>query len=103
MKPVTGWEFGKEEQLQAGLRIFNMRHAFNLREGLKPSDAVLPKRCVGEPALEDGPLKGVTIDHKALADNFCEAMGWDKDTWKPSRSSLQKLGGLDDVIKDLNL
>jgi aldehyde:ferredoxin oxidoreductase len=103
MRPVTGWEFSKEEQTRTGLRIFNMRHAFNLREGLKPSDAVLPKRCVGEPALEDGPLKGVTIDHKALAHNFLEAIGWDENTWKPSRSSLEELGGMDDVIKDLNL
>ena len=103
IRSVTGWELEKDELEQTGLRIFNMRHAFNLREGLRPSDAVLPKRCVGEPALEDGPLKGITIDHEALNRNFFEAVDWDEATWRPSRNSLEKLGGLDDVVRDLNL
>jgi aldehyde:ferredoxin oxidoreductase len=101
--PVTGWDFGAEEEKQTGLRIFNMRHAFNVREGFKPSDYQLPKRSVGEPPIEAGPLEGITIDYKALIDNFFEAIEWDKTTGKPSRSSLEKLGGMDDVIEAINL
>ncbi len=103
IRAVTGWNVSKTELEQTGLRIYNMRHAFNLREGLCPDDAVLPKRSVGEPAMVDGPLKGITIDHEALNHNFFEAVEWDKETWKPTRSSLEKLGGLDDVIIDLDL
>ncbi|MCJ7833679.1 MAG: aldehyde ferredoxin oxidoreductase, partial [Deltaproteobacteria bacterium] len=69
LEAVTGWEFDEAFQKETAIRVFNMRHAFNLREGIKPSDVVLPKRSVGEPAQKEGPLAGVTIDHKALARN----------------------------------
>jgi len=103
LPPVTGWDFGEEEEMSAGLRIYTMRHAFNLREGMKPSDFQLPKRSVGEPPQTEGPLKGITVDYKGLIGNFFKAMEWDEVTGKPSRSSLEKLGGLEDVIKALKL
>jgi aldehyde:ferredoxin oxidoreductase len=99
---VTGWEVNDVFLKEAGLRIFNMRHVFNLREGQKPSDVELPKRLVGEPAQKEGPVAGVTIDHQALAKNFFAAIDWDSKTGKPSRESLEALGGMDDVIKDLH-
>jgi aldehyde:ferredoxin oxidoreductase len=100
---VTGWDYSQDELNRAGLRIFNMRHAFNLREGLRPSDFKLPKRCIGEPPQEKGPLSGVTIDYKTLIRNFFHAIEWDEATGRPSRSALEKLGGLDEVIRALNL
>jgi aldehyde:ferredoxin oxidoreductase len=100
---VTGWDYDQEELNRAGLRIFTMRHAFNFREGLRPSDFKLPKRCIGEPPQDKGPLSGVTIDHKTLIGNFFQAMEWDGGTGKPSRSALEKLGGLEEVIRTLNL
>jgi aldehyde:ferredoxin oxidoreductase len=101
--PVTGWIFGEEEEMNAGLRIYNMRHAFNLREGMKPTDFQLPKRSVGEPPQTEGPLEGITVDHKGFIRNFFKAIEWDETTGKPSRSSLEKLGGMEDVIKSLGL
>ena len=101
--PVTGWNFGEEEEMNAALRIYNMRHAFNLREGMKPADFQLPKRSVGEPPQTEGPLEGVTVDHKGYIRNFFKAIEWDETTGKPSRSSLEKLGGMEDVIKSLGL
>jgi len=101
LEAVTGWSFGPQEENAAGLRILNMRHAFNLREGQKPADSVSPPRSVGEPAQKAGPLAGVTIDHKALGRNFFVAMEWDEATGKPSRQSLEALGGMEDVIRDL--
>jgi aldehyde:ferredoxin oxidoreductase len=103
LPPVTGWDFGEEEEMNAGLRIYNMRHAFNLREGMKPSDFQLPKRSVGEPPQTEGPLKGITVDYQGFIRNFFKAMEWDEATGKPSRSSLEKLGGMEDVIKSLGL
>ena len=79
----------------------NMRLAFNLREGQKPSDFVLPPRSVGEPPQKEGPLAGITIDYKTLKRNFFVPMEWDEQTGNPSRKSLEALGGMDDVIKDL--
>lgn len=100
---VTGRDFGPEERMRVGLRILNMRHAFNLREGEKPADLELPGRCVGEPPLEKGPIKGVTIDNKRLISNFFKAIDWDEVTGRPSRASLEKIGGMEDVISSLHL
>jgi aldehyde:ferredoxin oxidoreductase len=101
LEAVTGWSFDKAFQKDTMMRVMNMKHAFNLREGQKPSDFVLPPRSVGEPPPKEGPVAGITIDHKALARNFFTAMEWDEDTGKPSRQSLAALGGMDDVIQDL--
>ena len=61
----------------------------------------MPKRAIGDPPLTEGPLKGVTVDLKTLRDQFCEAIGWDKNSLRPTKESLEKLGGLEDVINDL--
>jgi aldehyde:ferredoxin oxidoreductase len=81
----------------------NMRYAFNLREGQKPNDDdnQLPKRSVGEPPQKEGPLKGVTLDLNKMACAFFESMGWDEETAIPTRESLEKLGGMEDVIRNL--
>jgi aldehyde:ferredoxin oxidoreductase len=100
---VTGWAYSQEELNRAGLRIFNMRHAFNLREGLRPSDFKLPRRCIGQPPQDKGPLSGRTIDYKTLISNFFQAIEWDDATGKPRRSALERLGGLEDVVRTLNL
>ncbi len=101
MEAVTGWSFKSQDQMQAAMRVMNMKHAFNLREGLTPADFTVPARIVGKPAQEAGPLAGVTIDNDRLADNFFAAMGWDRETGKPSRRMLELMGGMDDVIEDL--
>jgi aldehyde:ferredoxin oxidoreductase len=101
MEAATGWTFGKEERLAAVMRALHMRQAFSLREGLSLKDAVLPNRATGRPPLAAGPTAGVTVESQALADNFCEAVGWDKITGQPRRESLERLGGMDDVIRNL--
>ncbi len=84
------------------MRVMNMKHVFNLREGLTPVDFKLPTRLVGKPAQEAGPLAGVTIDEDRLADNFFAAMGWDRESGKPSKRMLELMGGMDDVAQDLH-
>jgi len=101
MEAVTGWSFKSQDQMQAAMRVMNMKQAFNLREGLTPADFTVPARIVGKPAQEAGPLAGVTVDNDRLADNFFAAMGWDRETGKPSRRMLELMGGMDDVVEDL--
>lgn len=98
LEAVTG---RKIDTLRTGKRIMNIRHAFNLREGKKKSDNKLPERAAGLPPLQEGPLKDATVNIEKLADNFFEAMEWDNATLLPSIESLQGLGGLDDVIKEI--
>ncbi len=98
---ATGWDFTEEDVLQTGKRIMNMRYAFNLREGQRPDEEVMPNRAYGDPPLNEGPLKGVTIDRKKIAEQFFESIDWDKESMLPTRESLEELGGLEDVIRDL--
>jgi len=100
IEATTGWTFDEKEQLEVGTRSIMMRQAFNVREGLKPADFVLPPRLVGEPPQNEGPLKGVQVDHKLLKRNFFKAIDWDLETGKPSLKSLKSFG-MDDVAKDL--
>ena len=101
IEAVTGWDFKGDNMVRAGKRIMNMRHVFNLREGHKRTDDVVPGRCVGKPPLKEGPVKDVTVDNERLADNFFDSMGWNRETLVPSQESLEGLGGMEDVIKDL--
>ena len=96
----TGFNMTAEEFRTLGLRSFMMRHAFNLREGFRRKDAHLSDRMLGIPPLKEGPLAGISVDVEKMADNFYDRMGCDRDG-VPSREALEKLGGLEPVIKDL--
>jgi aldehyde:ferredoxin oxidoreductase len=97
---VTGFDYSDEDRENLGRRSYIMRHAFNLREGFRRKDWTLSDRARGLPPLKDGPLTGVTIDDKLIADNFFEAFGFDQDS-VPSTETLDKVGGLEAVKKDL--
>jgi aldehyde:ferredoxin oxidoreductase len=98
MAHVTGESRTLDELLTAGERIANMRLAFNLREGISFSDWKIPGRMIGDPPLATGPLQGITIDAKTMVSEYCETMGWDPLTGRPSREKLQELE-LDVIIK----
>ena len=88
---VTGWDLDVDEVLTTGARIQTLRHCFNLREGIAPSDVKLPKRMAGQPPQEDGPVAGVTLDVDNLAREYRQAMGWDPDSGIPDENTLEKL------------
>jgi aldehyde:ferredoxin oxidoreductase len=93
---VTGLDI---DLLRTGKRILNMRHLFNLREGIKPTQNLLPSRWVGHPPLTYGPLKEHTVDFRQIADNFFEAIGWDKETMMPDKDSLEDMGIPADTVE----
>ncbi|MGD8960932.1 MAG: aldehyde ferredoxin oxidoreductase family protein [Desulfobacterales bacterium] len=95
---VTGWDLDANEILTTGARIQTLRHCFNLREGIAPSDVKLPDRMAGRPPQDDGPVAGVTIDVDSLAREYRQAMGWDPDSGKPDKATLNQLG-LRDLIE----
>ncbi len=93
---VTGLDI---DVMRTGKRILNMRHLFNLREGQKPTQNLLPARWLGQPPLEEGPLKGNAVDYAQIAENFFEAIGWDKETMMPDKDSLEDTGVPLDIMK----
>ena len=98
---IIGIPFSAEDSFTTGLRILNLRQAFNLREGITPTDCTISDRVIGKPPLKEGPVANVTLDEVQLARNFFAAADWDIKTGKPSLKSLRKLGHLDEVIADL--
>jgi aldehyde:ferredoxin oxidoreductase len=98
---VTGWKYDMDEIYRVGMRIYTMRHAFNLREGLNPLVRDVPGRVIGKPPLSEGNVKGVTVDYKALTREFLELVDWDARTTVPSEGSLRKLG-MDFLIDDMS-
>ncbi len=99
MRTVTGWDITLEELLKTGERIYNIRLAFNAREGLK-TPFQFPDRMLGIPPKEVGPRKGATLDKNEIFTEYLEAMGVDLASGKPGKARLEELG-MADVAKAL--
>ena len=89
---ATGDAWDMQRIVTTGTRIYTMRHAFNLRQGLNPLARNMPGRIVGEPPLKAGNVKDITVDYRTLAREFLERLGWDTNTTVPSDKSLKELG-----------
>ncbi len=100
MNAVTGWQRSMDDLLKAGERICNIRHVFNLREGISELGWNVHPRITGRPPQKDGPLADVSVDTEAEAWWNLGALDWDRVTTKPSVKKLKELG-LDDVARDL--
>jgi aldehyde:ferredoxin oxidoreductase len=74
------------------LRIANLRHIFNLREGINMLEWKVPGRMLGQPAFTEGPMAGITIDRNALTEGFLAAMKWGREDCQPNPERLQQLG-----------
>jgi len=92
LKVTTGWEYSSVDIMKVGERIQALRQAFNIREGVKPSDYKLPDRIKGIPPLLSGATANVTIDLDSLVKDFYKAMDWNLESGKPSKEKLQELG-----------
>jgi aldehyde:ferredoxin oxidoreductase len=95
---VTGWDVSLRELIKTGERIGTIRHLFNLREGITPTNMSYPKIAKGIPPLESGPLKGIVVDFDSMRKEYLEEMGWDLKTCIPSGSKLKDL-----ELEDLNI
>ena len=100
MNAVTGWERSEEEMLKIGERIYNMRHVFNLREGINPINYTIHPRITGRPPLNEGPLAEHSADIEAQVNWGLGALDWSRSTAKPSQKKLLELG-LNDVAEEL--
>lgn len=102
MASVTGWPITTDELVETGERIELMRHAFNLREGVKLIDNKLAGRLVGKPPKKTGPLAGITTDNEVMLRDYFTAMGWDPETGRLNKKRMEELG-LGEVAKALKL
>jgi aldehyde:ferredoxin oxidoreductase len=78
---VTGWDVTAEELERVGERIINLERLFNVREGVRRRDDVLPWRVMHEP-IPDGPSAGMHCppdELNAMLDEYYGLRGWDRD------------------------
>ncbi|MFC2070763.1 aldehyde ferredoxin oxidoreductase C-terminal domain-containing protein, partial [Chloroflexota bacterium] len=100
MSAITGLDRSMDELRKSAERIANIRHAFNLREGINQRNWEVHPRIIGTPPQAEGPLSGVTCDIEAEIDKNLKELDWDLKTTKPSKKKLLELG-LDDIARDL--
>lgn len=99
IEAITGMSFKPQNADELGLRILNMRHIFNIREGIKPKDMTISQYAIGRPSQKNGPVEDITVDNEKLRENFFAYVGWNTDTGIPTISTLRKLK-LDYIIED---
>jgi aldehyde:ferredoxin oxidoreductase len=102
LNAIVGWHRSLEDYMVSGERIANIRHAFNLREGLNPLRFAMPGIVTGNPPLTKGGIAGVTIDMVAQNTGYLKTMVWDPETAMPSRPRLEELD-MADVADALGL
>lgn len=86
IRAFAGWDFSAAEAIETGKAILTLRQAFNIRDGTKADDLVLPKR-MAQPAAS-GATAGKAFDFQKLWRHFFEEMGWYSETGHLSRRCL---------------
>jgi aldehyde:ferredoxin oxidoreductase len=93
LSAATGWNIGVKELLIVSERTLNLQRLFNMREGFRRDDDMLPKRVLCLP--ESGPYKDETRcvihDYEKLLNAYYHARGWDIETGVPTKDKLKVL------------
>jgi aldehyde:ferredoxin oxidoreductase len=92
MNAATGWSVSADAYLEAGERIHQLRHAFNVREGLNPARDFRPHpRLYGDPPQKAGPFRNTTLDAAGFVREYYRAMHWDDATGRADKAHLERL------------
>jgi aldehyde:ferredoxin oxidoreductase len=100
---TTGIPLTPEELVEVGERVWNLKKAFNIREGWTMADDWMPDRIFDDP-VPTGPSKGshLTRDElRMMIDDYYQARGWTPQGLIP-RSKLIALG-LADIAEDIGV
>lgn len=98
LEAITGRYYDDREREKLGLRLFTIRQAFNLREGIRRSQFTISKRMT-TPSFHEA-LGKKTLKFDLMVDSLYDTLGWDREG-VPSQAALRNLGGLDLVLRDL--
>ncbi len=93
VRAVTGWDVNVEELERVGERIINLERLFNVREGVRRAQDVLPWKVMHEP-IPEGPSAGAYCppdELGAMLDAYYDLRGWDADG-VPTAARLAALG-----------
>lgn len=101
LNPLCGWNMTDEEYWTTAKRIMTLERAFQVREGVRAKDDILPWRLMNE-KLPEGPKKGAVFtkeDQAKMQKEVFDYFGWD-DNGIPTDDTLKKLG-LEYTIKEM--
>jgi len=90
---ITGWDVSVEELERIGERIVNLERLFNVREGVRRREDVLPWKVMHEP-IPEGPSAGMYCppdELRTMLDAYYALRGWDDDG-VPTPARLSTLG-----------
>jgi len=93
VRAVTGWDVTVEDLERVGERIINLERLFNVREGVRRAQDVLPWKVMHEP-IPDGPSAGMhcpPAELSAMLDEYYALRGWDAEG-VPTAGRLAALG-----------
>ena len=88
-KEIVGWDMTKEEWLETGERIFNLKRAYLVRCGISRKDDRLPPRM--SKRRKTGGAGDQIPKVEAMLDKYYEARGWDM-YGRPTKETLKRLG-----------
>jgi len=99
LRIVIGIKMDINDVMKIGERIVNIERAYIVREGIRRTNDILPKRFLKEP-IQKGPSAGHIIELEQMLNEYYKARGWDPETGIPTIEKLKELN-LDDIAKDL--
>jgi len=93
---VTGWDVTKEEFMETGSRIFNLKRMYNIKHGQSRKDDMLPPRMLSQTREEGGAANN--LPHLGyMLNEFYKYRGWSSEGI-PTPETLAKFG-LEDLIR----
>jgi aldehyde:ferredoxin oxidoreductase len=100
---LVGWTITDVELLKIGERVLNLQRCFNVREGIRRKDDLLPEAIRKIP--EFGPYSKISqtaiVNYNAMLQDYYEKRGWNKRTGIPSIKKLRELE-LSDIAEQLS-
>jgi aldehyde:ferredoxin oxidoreductase len=93
LNAITGFNHTPESLIETGTRITHLARRYNLRNGRKHTDDILPERFFKEESLS-GFMRGKKLDKdffKSLIQEYYALRGWNKKG-EPVKETLDKYG-----------
>lgn len=93
LSAVTGWNIDGQELLKVGERVINLQRLFNMREGFRREDDLLPERMKQKPAFGfyKNEVRCAIKDFEVMLDEYYKAREWDVKTGIPTKEKLLEL------------
>jgi len=89
LNTVTGWDLEADDLMTLGKRIVTLKRVLNMRRGLTCADDRLPNLLLKP--LDEGGTEGTVPDVDVLLSGAYTEYGWDPETGKPTRETLEGL------------